>query len=370
MISFGELRPRARKSSYAGVTVTKSWSYCNLSFMAPDVPPAPTVPGELIAAIEQMRRPVVIAHVVPDADALGAALAVVIAFADDRCHPIISLPEGSLSQKLSFLVEWVKPRIAVPADFASTDGFIVVDTAKKDRCNVGPALKETDWSVGRPIVNIDHHATNTRFGTVNWIVDDAGSSCELVYHLLRAAQRPITPLTASLLYAGIMTDTIGFSLPTTKASALRAGADLVDLGANVGELGERLNRSQRQSEFDLLRVIYANTRVVGDGRVAYSFASYDEIQNAGCTPADIDDQINVPRSLDGVRLAMLFTEGRKGRTRINFRSSGEVTVVELAAEFNGGGHSQAAGAILDCGLQAAIDRVVPRAVEFLKRFAG
>jgi len=329
---------------------------------------SPSVPHEAIAAIEQMQQAVAIAHVVPDADALGSMLGMTLAWTQGHCQPKVSLPDGSLSQRLSFLVAWAQPRIASPADFAAADGFIVLDTAKKDRCSVGPALRDTDWSKGRSIVNIDHHSTNTRFGAINWIVDEAGSTCELVYHLLCAAKRPIAPLTASLLYAGIMTDTLGFSLPTTRASALRAAADLVDLGANVGELGERLGRSQRQSEFDLLRVIYANTRIVGDGRTAYSSASYDEIQRAGCTVADIDDQISVPRSLDGVRLAMLFTEGRKGKTRINFRGSGEVTIVELAAEFKGGGHSQAAGAILDCGLQEAIDRVVPRAIEHMKRF--
>ena len=328
----------------------------------------PTVPRDVIDAISPMRSPIVIAHVVPDADALGASLATATAFADDRCRAKVSLPEGSISQRLSFLVEWARPTVAMPNEFSAADGYIVLDTAKKDRCNVGAALKETDWSAGRPIVNIDHHSTNTRFGTVNWIVDDTGSTCELVYYLLRAADRPIVPLTASLLYAGIQTDTLGFSLPTTRASALRVAADLLDLGANVGELGERLGRSQRKSEFDLLRVIYANTRIVGDGRVAYSSASYDEIQRAGCTAADIDEQINVPRSLDGVQLAMLFTEGRKGRTRINFRGSGRVTVIELAGEFKGGGHSQSAGAILDCGLQEAIDKVVPRAIEYVRRF--
>ena len=327
-----------------------------------------TAPTEVIATIDRMRQPIVIAHVVPDADALGAMLGMATAWTDEHCQPKVLLPEGSLSQRLSFMVAWARPPIASPSDFAGADGFIVLDTAKKDRCNVGSALKETDWSAGRPMVNVDHHSTNTRFGSVNWIVDDAGSTCELVYQLLSAAARPITPVTASLLYAGIQTDTLGFSLPTTRASALRAAADLVELGANVGELGERLGRSQRQSEFDLLRVIYSNTRIVGDGRVAYSSASYDEIQRTGCTAADIDEQINVPRSLDGVQLAMLFTEGRKGKTRINFRGSGKVTVIELAAEFKGGGHSQAAGAILDCPLQQAIDRVVPRATEYMKRF--
>ena len=109
--------------------------------------------------------------------------------------------------------------------------------------------------------------------------------------------------------------------------------------------------------------------MLADGQLSFSSADYDEIHSVGCTAADIDDQISVPRSLAGVRLAMLFTEGRKGKTRINFRSTGNVTVVDLAAEFDGGGHSQAAGAILDCPVADAVEKVVPRAVAFLKQFS-
>ena len=83
-----------------------------------------------------------------------------------------------------------------------------------------------DWDAGRPIVNIDHHASNTGFGAINWVVGDASSSAELVYFLLKAWGRPIEPLCASLLYAGIHTDTSGFSLPNTSKSALAAAAQL------------------------------------------------------------------------------------------------------------------------------------------------
>ncbi len=328
-----------------------------------------SAPADVINAVSAMRRPIVIAHVVPDADALGAMFSMALAWSSERCCPRVSLPPGSLSQRLSFLYDLAHVNLASPEDFRLTDGFIVLDTAKKQRCAVGPALKETDWVAGRTLVNIDHHATNTRFGDVNWVVEDAGSTCELVYALLRAANRSIDPAVASLLYAGMQTDTLGFSLPTTRAVALRACADLVDRGADVGFLGERLCRSQTKSEFELLRVVYDNTRVIAEGRLAYSTAGFEEIHNAGCTAADIDEQINVPRSLQGVQLAMLFSEGNRGKTRVNFRGSGPVTVVELAAEFKGGGHQQSAGAILDCGLEESVERVVPRAIEHLRRFA-
>ena len=328
------------------------------------------VPTEVVEGILGLRMPIIVSHVVPDADALGSMLAVGLGLARDGCRTKVALPDGSLSQRLSFMFDLADIAIADAADFSAADGFVALDTAKLGRCNVGAERKQTDWVADRPIVNIDHHATNTRFGRINWIVSVAGSACELAYSLLRAVQRPITTPMASLLYAGMHTDTIGFSLPTTTASAMRACGELIDLGADVGMLGERLCRSQRRSEFDLLRIVYGNTKVLAGGRLAYSSASHDEIRDAGCSAADIDEQINVPRSLDGVQLAMMFSEGRKDKTRINFRGSGDVTVVELAALFGGGGHPQAAGAILDCGLEEAMKQVIPAAEAHLERFDG
>jgi len=337
---------------------------------APAVP-TPDVPPELVDALGALKAPIMISHVVPDADALGSMIAMGLAWAAPSCTPRIALPEGSLSKRLAFLVaDGATPPIADDADFASADGFVVLDTAKPARCNVGKERKQGDWVAGRPVINIDHHGTNTQYGDVNWVVPESCSSCELAYYLLVAAQRPIDPRIASLLYAGIQTDTIGFSLPTTSASSFQAAAALASYGADIPVLGERLCFSQSQSEFDLLRAIYANTRTLAGGGIAYSSATYEEIHDAGCTAADIDDQINVPRSLDGVRLAILFTEGNKGKTRMNFRGSGDVTVVELAGEFGGGGHSQAAGAILDCGIDEAMRKVLPAAEAHLKRFAA
>lgn len=333
------------------------------------VPDGRQVPEEVIDALRTMQRPIVISHVVPDADALGSMIGIAMAISSPTCAPMISLPEGSLSQRLRFLVEGdATPPIASENDFSAADGFVVVDTAKKARCNVGAALKGQDWSAGRPVVNIDHHETNTLFGDVNWVVADACSACELIYFLLAAQQYPIDARIASLLVAGIITDTIGFSLPTTGATAFQAAAALTAAGADIGHLGERLCRSQSPSEFNLLRVIYANTRTAVNGHLAYSSASYDEIRTAGCSAADIDEQINVPRSLDGVRLAILFTEGNEGKTRMNFRGSGAVTVVELAGQFGGGGHSQAAGAVLEGDVEEAMRRVLPVAEAHLKKF--
>ncbi len=326
----------------------------------------PPIPDNLIPTLNSWRRPLVVGHVRPDADCLGAMFAVALTWPGDDGKASVSLPEGSLSRRLAFLADWVDAPIVEPSAFAGADGFVAVDTAKKPRCNIDRSLDET-WSDGRSLINIDHHASNTQFGAINWVDANAGSACELIYRLIRVADRPIQPLVASLLYAGIHSDTVGFSLPSTASSALHAAADLVDCGARVAEIGERLCRSQSKPEFDLNRVIYDNTRLVADGDIAYATASYDEISRAGCTYADIDDQAEIPRSLSGIRVAILFTEGKPGKTRLNLRGEAGVNVLELSRKLGGGGHEQAAGAILDATIDAAVDRVIPMAIEHLAR---
>ena len=333
-------------------------------------PEAVPIPEDLITTLTSWRKPIVIGHVRPDADCLASMFAMALVWpGESRPAAPASLPAGSLSRRLVFLSDWARVPLAKPADFAEADGFVVGDTAQKSRCNVDKSLGD-GWGDGRTIINIDHHTSNTGFGQINWVDARAGSTSELIYWLIRAAGHPITPVVASLLYAGIHGDTVGFSLPTTTASALSAAADLVDCGARVGEIGELLCRSQDRDEFELYRVIYENTKVVADGRIAYSTASYEEITRAGCTLADIDDQVGIPRSIRGIKIAILLTEGVKGRTRLNLRGESGVSVLKLANELGGGGHAQAAGAILDASIDEAVEQVIPKAIEQLDGHAG
>ena len=323
------------------------------------------VPAEVIEVLDGLRRPVIVGHRVPDADCLGSMLAVAKTWpAKGGSGAAVCLPAGSVSQRLAFLVEWADARVVGAESLAEADGFIVLDTANATRCNVA-ADPPPNWAEGTPLVNIDHHETNTRFGDVNWVVPTASSCAELVCQAIVAASRPVTPLIASLLYAGLHADTHGFSLPNTSKASLTVAAKLVEAGARVGELGQRLYRHQEQSEFDLLRTIYANTRRTAAGRIAYSTASHEEITACGCTAADIDEQVDVPRSLAGIQMAILFTEGRLGRTRINLRGESGVPVLALAKELGGGGHNQAAGVVLECSLREAVDRVLPAAEGYL-----
>jgi bifunctional oligoribonuclease and PAP phosphatase NrnA len=342
----------------------------------PELPEIATDNGEynhqpasgFLAALRTVRRPLIIAHVTPDADAVGGMLGLATSMRDRGIEAVVGLPVVTLAARLQFMLEFV-PRIPL-TDQWSTDGrydaAIVLDTAGEKRINIRPPL---DLSGSLPVFNIDHHITNPDFGTHNWVDPHATSTSEMVARLILELGWPISPAAASLLYAGIHGDTAGFSLPSTSANSLRIAADLVQAGADVGHIGEQLCRSQNRSDFELLRRVYDHTKVLADGQIAYSYLSYQDINGTGCKADDIDDQVSIPRALKGVRIALLFSEGEPGVIRVNLRGEGRVTVVEIAKKFGGGGHPQAAGIRFhDKTMDAVISEVVAVATERLRTF--
>ncbi len=325
-------------------------------------PVVSVVPPEICDALHAARRVLLVGHVTPDADCLGSMGALSHALTGMGKRACASLPQGSVSRRLAFLADAGCLAPAAREEMRACDLIVVVDTAKASRVNLEGKL---DSLADIPVVNVDHHATNPRFGQANWVDAARSSTAEMIYEVLAALGAAITAPIATLLYAGIHTDTQGFSLPNTTPRSLEVAHALAAAGVNIPQLCERLHRSYTPAEFALLRLVYANTRVSADGRIAWSTAGHDEIRAAGCTAADIDDQVNVPRSIEGIHLAMLFTEGHPGKVRINFRGE-RVEVLTLAQQFNGGGHHQAAGAILDGSVADVSERVLRAAADHVR----
>jgi bifunctional oligoribonuclease and PAP phosphatase NrnA len=299
-------------------------------------------------------------HINPDVDAMGSMLALA------RALPVptaICLPRGHVGKKVAFLRE-LAPDVPVAdqARKADADACVVLDTATTSRINVSGKWESI---ADKFIINIDHHITNEDYGRINWIVDDASSTSEMVFHLIRAAGWPVDGVTASLLYAGLYADTAGFSLPTATPHAFESAAALVRLGADIERVGTYLCRSQHVSDFELLRLVYHNTRLVENGTIAYSTLTHDEIAKSGCTPEDIDDQVSIPRSLSGIRIALLFSEIEPGVVRINLRGENGTPVLPIAQKLGGGGHQFSAGVRVRGPIESTVERVLGEAAVYL-----
>ena len=322
----------------------------------------PAVPVEVCDALRAAHQIALISHVTPDADALASLGAMWLALPELGKHPHLVLPAGTVSRQLQYLVRYAGLQPATCDDLHDCDLIVALDTAKERRLNAEDHLVAL---TSIPILNIDHHATNPCFGRWNWIVGDASSTSELVYELLRALGCQITPTIATLLYAGIHTDTQGFSLANTTPRSLRTGCDLALAGARVVEVCERIHRSLSRGEFELLSIVHRNTRVSDDGLLSWSTITNAEFAATGCAASDIDAQVEIPRCIEGIAVAILFSEGEPGKVRMNFRGERGVSVLDLATQFGGGGHSASAGARLSGTMDEITERVLPAARKFV-----
>jgi len=318
---------------------------------------------EVAAQIAGCRRPLLVGHVRADADCVGSLAAMALVLRDAGKDVTVAANSVLVPPRLLRLFGWAGVTPVQDPDVRSVDLVIVLDTAITSRLNLVGGI---ECLADLPIVVIDHHITNERFGRWNYVDAEASSTSELIYHLLRRLDWPIPPMAATLLYAGIYGDTHGFSLANTTPGSLSVAAKLAEAGAEIAEVCQRIDRSRSRSEFDLLRLIYDNTRLSEDGRVAWSTARHDEILATGCNHADIDDQVSIPRSLEGADIAILFSEGLPGSVRINIRGEGDVDVLPFAEAFGGGGHRRSAGtSIKNEPFDAVVERVVGRAVAYL-----
>jgi len=314
---------------------------------------------KVVAALKSAPSVAVLAHVHPEADAIGATLGASLALREagkvTAAYNADPLPPG-----LSCLPGAADLLHEIPTGRRYAC-YLVLDTS--DLARTGGLLD------GRPadavVLNVDHHAGNTRFGDVNWVEPEASSAGEMVYRLLRRAGFPIGKAVATNLYAAILTDTGSFQHGNTTPEALRAAADLVACGAAVEDLAAGMYGNHDPREWHLLSQALASLTLTAEGRLAWIEVTRAALQRVGLGMEATEGFIDYVRSVAGVQIAMMFKEVSASEVRVSLRSRGSVDVAHLAGQFGGGGHRNAAGCTLREPLAEAKARVLEAAKAFL-----
>ncbi len=319
-------------------------------------------------AIEECNSAIVVGHINPDADCIGSLVVMTKALQDKGKDAKLILPLSSVNRKFRFLLDIIPEVCELNADDnaldlseISCDLIIVLDTALKSRINIPDGFSLPN----APICNIDHHLGNELFGKFNLVDSQACAACQILYELLCFMGVEITAEQATLLYGGLHCDTCGFSLTGTDGRALNVAAKLAEAGANIGWVCQKLHRNLAISEFKLMQIVYKNTNMSENGDFAWSSITLDEFSSIGACPADVDEQVSVPRSIEGVKIAALFSEIKPGRIRINLRANDNINLLPLAKMLGGGGHAQAAGVITSGTISDVIEKVKSSVIEYL-----
>jgi phosphoesterase RecJ-like protein len=306
-------------------------------------------------------------HVNPDGDALGseAALAAWLRGEGKTADIVNVSPTPAVYDFLDPLAQ-IRTYTAGRDDalIAGADVILVLDTNQIGR------LRDMEQAVvaSRAVkVCIDHHLDPAPFADHYLVDQDATSTGEIVFRILTSlSPEALSPNAATALYCAIMTDTGSFRYPRVGAATHRMVARLIDAGADPVEIYSLVYERWSPGRIHLAGEMLAGLQLLAGGRLAYVSISRDMLQRTGTTEEDTDNFTTYPMSIQGVMAGILFLELPDG-VKISFRSRGPIPIHELAQEFGGNGHRNAAGARIAGGtLDDTRPRVLAAAMKYVE----
>jgi phosphoesterase RecJ-like protein len=280
----------------------------------------------------------VICHVHPDADSIGAGLALALILERDGIDVQVSFATPSnLPESLHMLPGG--HLLVAPAEMRrDADLVVTVDAPSINRLG---ALAELT-PPGREVLVIDHHKSNTLFGSVNLVDPKADSTTMVVAELLDAWEKTIDRDVATCLYAGLTIDTGSFRWASPRA--LRLAARLVDLGVDNATISRELFDTHPFVWLPLLGRVLSSAQLVpeaagGRGLVYAMVAHEDWMENRS---EEVESIVDIVRTTHEAEVAAVFKEIEPQHWSVSMRAK-SFDLAKVASGFGGGGHTLAAG---------------------------
>ncbi|OJZ63726.1 phosphoesterase [Mycobacterium paraffinicum] len=291
---------------------------------------------ELLSAAESIA---VVAHVHPDADTIGAGLALGLVL--DKCGKSVEVGFAEPATLPESLASLPGCGLLVGADTMRRDVDLVVTVDVPSVKRLG-ALSDLAGA-GPELLVIDHHASNELFGTANFVDVSADSTTMLVADILDAWDKPIDPDVAHCIYAGLTTDTGSFRWAT--ARALRLAARLVEAGVDNAAISRTLMDSHPFNWLPLLSRVLGSAHLLPDaagGRgLVYAVVRHQDWVSS--RPEEVESIVDIVRTTQQAEVAAVFKEVDPLRWSVSMRAKAEVDLAAVASGFGGGGHRLAAG---------------------------
>lgn len=309
----------------------------------------PQISLPLLTTLKNAATVFIAAHIQPDGDTIGSQLALAHALRELGKQVTLSL-DDKVPDNLNFLkgIKEIAPR--EPGD---QDIFIYVDGSDSKR--YGKALNR-EKSGARPVILIDHHVTNEPFGDLNLVDIHAASTAEIVYDLICALEVPITQTIAQALLTGIITDTMGFRTGATTPETLEKATELIRARASIPEIIDRVYN--RRSYASLRALGYAIEHSKLENHVLWTAVDFKTLKQLGLNGNGTSGIVTQLLTVADARIAFILTEKPDGNIDLSLRSRADVDISGVAKRLGGGGHKQAAGALLPPPFSTAAQRVL------------
>lgn len=301
--------------------------------------------------LARARDIVLVAHIQPDADALGSALALGLGLARRGKSVAVSFAEPhDIPESLSGLPG--AHLVVRPADLpASPELLVSLDVGSTERLGSLAQLLDT----ARETLVIDHHASNTRFGRHHYIDASAEATVVLVARILDRLGIVVDRDIGENLYAGLATDTSHFRNADSSAHLL--AARLIDVGVRPPEVMAPITESHPFGWLSMLSDVLGGAvldRQAAGGRGLVYTVIDDQTRN-GMRQEELDSVIDILRTAQEADVAAVLKQTSAHSWQVSLRSKGPINVAAAAAELGGGGHVRAAGFTHDGDPLLAVD---------------
>jgi phosphoesterase RecJ-like protein len=312
---------------------------------------------EFAKALKPGLRVCLTTHVNPDGDGLGSEAGLAHLLRARGLDVFITNPTPT-PPRFKFLFDdlpGVDRTQEAIKEIRRADLLIVLDIADLGRLGM---LAESVRDRGVPVACIDHHVSPGSLPAGPRYVDpSAAATGELIYELAAGNGWSISQQAARGLYVAILTDTGGFRFSNTQPRTLRVAAELLETGLDPESIYLDVYARAPEGRPRLFAEALQTLVVEPDVGLAWVTVPSGAIERLGVSSDDLDGVVEFPRSIEGVRMALLFREVSQGRIKVSLRSVGSVDVAAFAKQFGGGGHTKAAGLALP-GAMADVQHTV------------
>ena len=261
------------------------------------------------------------------------------AIEDDKVNIIISPLDGHFSEA----------DITFNKGEISYDLIITVDTAELQQLrNIYENNVEIFHQV--PVINIDHHISNTHFGKINYVDIMSSSTTELLCPLLEELAKDtgvdlIDEDIATLLLTGIITDTGSFQNANTTPKSFEVASELIAYGARQQEIIQYIYKTKQLSQLKLWGRVLSKIQTDEKHHIVWSVVSQQDFRDTGSSEDETGDIIDeLMTNAPGAEVILLIKEKKDNLVSVSIRTtSANIDAAAIAEKFDGGGHTQAAG---------------------------
>lgn len=246
----------------------------------------------------------------------------------------------------------------------SIDLILILDCGDLKYAGVEDQIKNLTHSPF--IINIDHHATNKKFGHINLVIDKAASTTEVLYHFFKKNNFSINKQISFSLLVGLMTDTENFTNPGTNSQSLLAASRLIENGANFNIVKNIFIQDKSIEVLKLWGDVFYRLNKHEATDIVYTYVTRQDLLEKNLSDTEVEGIANFLNNLGEGKACLVLKELGEGKVKGSFRTTrDDVDVSAMAQLFGGGGHKKAAGFTIDGGM----DEVLEKIFEEIKKMA-